>query len=208
MAQVTGFITVYESSDGGTGSGEKTSWQFFVGTHPVSTKNPYLAETVRLAIKTDKMITATVDESGFLSQVRIALQPSNSVVQKPFASAADCTTGFVQGQDNYLGYAGMWISSTPGSHTLTVVTDAGHACINFAMEDSEFTAWLAPPYYPSRSFNSSRNRVFIFAGLKGACGNPPFGTAPIRGCKTAYGWFLEIDSTNTGNYDTTVAFYN
>ena len=127
-------------------------------------------------------------------------------VAAPPASKNDCTSGTIQGGDHFAGFAGIWLSCTPNKrHTFTVVTDPGHACVNFTEEDTSFIQWIhAPEVYPSRDFKTGTNRVFVFVGLKKACGSPPFGTAPLRACKTAYGWFVEIDSTNTGNYDMTL----
>ena len=34
MAQIEGHVSVYESSDGGTGDPAKTHWIFFVGARP------------------------------------------------------------------------------------------------------------------------------------------------------------------------------
>ena len=50
MAVVKGYVTVYESSDGGTGNPAKTFWQLFVNNQPVSIDNHLMADTVRLAI--------------------------------------------------------------------------------------------------------------------------------------------------------------
>ena len=40
MADIEDYVTVYESTDGGTGDPRKTFWQFFVGATTVSTDNP------------------------------------------------------------------------------------------------------------------------------------------------------------------------
>ena len=48
MANIEDYVTVFESSDGGTGNAVKTFWQFFVGTQPITTENPLIAETMRL----------------------------------------------------------------------------------------------------------------------------------------------------------------
>jgi hypothetical protein len=76
LAIVLGKVTVYESSDGGTGDPAKTFWQFFIGNQPVTTTNPFLAETVRLALETNSELQATYDpaKANVLSQVRIAFQ--------------------------------------------------------------------------------------------------------------------------------------
>ena len=76
MAMLEGRITVYESSDGGSGDFAKTHWQFFVDPGqapvPVGTNNPALAETVRLAIASSSKVRVTFDEQHTLTQVRIA----------------------------------------------------------------------------------------------------------------------------------------
>jgi hypothetical protein len=76
MATATGYITVYESSDGGTGDLAKTTWQFFVGPQAVNTANQFFAETARLAIETNSPVTVTFDPTSQnkLSQVRIAFK--------------------------------------------------------------------------------------------------------------------------------------
>jgi hypothetical protein len=69
---VTGHVTVYESSDGGTGDPAKTLWQFFVDNHPVTTENHFLAQTIRVAIGTNSQVQVTFDDmTKKLSQVRI-----------------------------------------------------------------------------------------------------------------------------------------
>ena len=71
-ANVTGYVTRYESSDGGSGDATKTVWQVFVGNKPVNTTNRHLAETVPLALLTDSQIDVTYDDGdGVVSQVRI-----------------------------------------------------------------------------------------------------------------------------------------
>lgn len=73
MANVTGYVTVFESSDGGSGDPARTFWQFFVGTQAVTTSNPLLAETMRLAVETNSRVGVTFDpEAGkTMSQARI-----------------------------------------------------------------------------------------------------------------------------------------
>lgn len=74
---VTGNVTVYESSDGGTGCPTKTTWQFFVGTRPVNTDNHFLAQTIRLAIETNSEVQVTFDSAtSKLSQARIEFKYS------------------------------------------------------------------------------------------------------------------------------------
>jgi hypothetical protein len=84
MAQIKGYITVYESSDAGTGKPANTTWQFFVGAQPVSTKNSFFAETVRLALQTNSMVLATFDGTNNLSEVRVAFTaPKTSAKRGP-----------------------------------------------------------------------------------------------------------------------------
>ena len=73
MADIEGYVTVFESSDGGSGDPAKTFWQFFVGTQPVSTENPLIAETMRLAVNTSSKVRVTFDQSAGnkMSQARI-----------------------------------------------------------------------------------------------------------------------------------------
>jgi hypothetical protein len=75
LSPTTGFVTVYESSDGGTGDPAKTVWQFFVGGQPVKTTNKYFAQTARLAVRTKSQVTATFNavDGNVLSQLRVAL---------------------------------------------------------------------------------------------------------------------------------------
>jgi hypothetical protein len=84
MLPINDFITVYESSDGGSGNAAETTWQFFVGDTPVSTKNPFFADTARLAIQTNTKVTFTVVK-GQLSQLRLQLKtPAKSKgIRKP-----------------------------------------------------------------------------------------------------------------------------
>ena len=72
MPNATGLVTVFESSDGGSGDPAKTTWQFFVGSQPVTTANHFLAQTVRLAVDTNSQVQVTFDATNTLSQVRIA----------------------------------------------------------------------------------------------------------------------------------------
>ena len=77
VSNVTGHITVYESSDGGTGDPAKTTWQFFIGTQPVNTTNQFFAQTIRVAIQTNSQVQATFDNTtNKLSQVRIEFKYS------------------------------------------------------------------------------------------------------------------------------------
>ena len=72
MADLEGYVTIYESSDGGSGDPRDIIWQFFVGPEPVNTKNPYIAETMRLAISTNSQVRVTHDPNNrTLSQARI-----------------------------------------------------------------------------------------------------------------------------------------
>jgi hypothetical protein len=76
MANAEGFVTVFESSDAGTGDPAKTLWQFFVDTQAVTTANHFLAETVRLAIETNSRVQTTFNpaDGNKLSQVRIVYE--------------------------------------------------------------------------------------------------------------------------------------
>jgi hypothetical protein len=71
--QVEGYVCVYEASDGGTGDPAKTFWQFIVGKQPVTTRNHYLAETMRLAVETNSKVKVTYDpdDGNTMSQARI-----------------------------------------------------------------------------------------------------------------------------------------
>lgn len=72
MANIEDYVTVFESSDGGTGNPVKTFWQFFVGAQAVNTENPFIAETMRLAVKTSSKVQVTFDEKTHtMSQARI-----------------------------------------------------------------------------------------------------------------------------------------
>jgi len=73
MADIEDYVTVFESSDGGTGEPAKTFWQYFVGAQPVSTKNALIAETMRLAINTNSKVRFIFDlaAGNTMSQARI-----------------------------------------------------------------------------------------------------------------------------------------
>jgi hypothetical protein len=77
MAEVEDIVKVYESSDGGTGDPAKTVWQFFVGAQPTVTKNREIAETMRLAIRTNQKVKVTYDpaKGNTISQARIEFGP-------------------------------------------------------------------------------------------------------------------------------------
>jgi len=68
-----GYVTVFETSDGGTGDPLDTLWQFFVDNQPVTTKNERHAETARLAIKTATRVQVTYDSGSgnTISQIRM-----------------------------------------------------------------------------------------------------------------------------------------
>jgi hypothetical protein len=71
---VEGYVTVYESTDGGTGSPQKTFWQIFVGKTPMGTKNAELAETARLAIMLKNKVNASYDDTtSVILQIRLQL---------------------------------------------------------------------------------------------------------------------------------------
>jgi hypothetical protein len=78
MANIQGYVTVYESSDAGTGDPRLTFWQFFVdpGNKPrqaVTTKNDRLADTMRLAINTNSRVSVSYDptKGNAMEQARI-----------------------------------------------------------------------------------------------------------------------------------------
>ena len=81
---IEGYVTVFESSDGGSGQAADTFWQFFIGGQPenfidgqpVTTRNPLLAETIRLAVNTSSKVRVTFDPNrgNVMSQARIAFK--------------------------------------------------------------------------------------------------------------------------------------
>lgn len=78
MGAIDGYVTVYEFSDGGTGDPNQTLWQFIVdpGNAPrefVTTSNHQLAETMRLAVKTNsRVLVSYKDNAGHsMEQARI-----------------------------------------------------------------------------------------------------------------------------------------
>lgn len=73
MANVNDFVRVLEASDGGTGNPADTFWQFFVGAQAVTTRNPLLAATMKLAVETEAKVNVTFDPAGgnTMSQARI-----------------------------------------------------------------------------------------------------------------------------------------
>jgi hypothetical protein len=135
--------------------------------------------------------------------------------QKYKYDASDCTGSQVSGGDQYLGHTGLFIHARilhPGQfHRFQVraATDPKRAAFNFTSEDSTLIGCIWPPFYPERAFNQGNvDRLFVFAGSFGnkpACFNPST-YRPIRGCPTAYGWLIEVDSGGTGNYDMTILF--
>jgi hypothetical protein len=64
MAQIEGHVSVYESSDGGTGDPAKTHWIFFVGGQALNTDNKQIAETMRLAVTTNSIVRVQFDPTG------------------------------------------------------------------------------------------------------------------------------------------------
>jgi hypothetical protein len=82
MGSIEGYVTVFESSDGGTGDPLKTFWQFFVhvlggGTQQVTTENARLAETMRLAVETTSKVRVTYDDATaakVMSQARVVFE--------------------------------------------------------------------------------------------------------------------------------------
>ena len=72
MAQIEGYVTVYESSDGGSGDAAKTHWIFFVGGQALNTDNYQIAETMRLAVVTNNSVRVQYDPAGpTVSQARL-----------------------------------------------------------------------------------------------------------------------------------------
>jgi hypothetical protein len=88
MAQIDGYVTVYESSDGGTGEAEETLWQFFVDSDPaspgdrvnVTTENFRIAETIRLALDKSQKVKVTYDDGNQnrISQARIEFKTDST----------------------------------------------------------------------------------------------------------------------------------
>jgi hypothetical protein len=79
MAIFNGYVTVYESSDGGSGDPNETIWQFFIfdgnKNNPVTTRNHRLARTMRLAIETYRRVRVTCgDDDSTMSQARIEFE--------------------------------------------------------------------------------------------------------------------------------------
>jgi hypothetical protein len=130
---------------------------------------------------------------------------------------ADCTSPPQEGSDGYAGYRGMFLASAPlpsGKFSrFHLVTDANpsSACFIFTSEGTGLVGALYPPN-ADRQFNQGNTRrIFVYAGSAGlghpACADPPH-ARPIRACRTGYGWSIGVDSSGTGNYDLTVAFYH
>lgn len=78
MGTIEGYVTVFESSDGGTGDPDKTFWQFFIdpgnaAREAVTTKNQRLAETIRFAIETNNRVRVSYDDGAghAMTQARI-----------------------------------------------------------------------------------------------------------------------------------------
>src|SRR5215216_1007621 len=77
MAEIEGYIRVYESSDGGTGKPCNTFWQFHIAAQPdvkaVITNNYQIAETMRFAVETNSKVRVTYDpdRGDTISQARI-----------------------------------------------------------------------------------------------------------------------------------------
>lgn len=77
MGTIMGYITVFESSDGGSGNPANTKWQFLINTggtahDAVNTSNDKLADTMRLAIQTkSRVAVAFKDDNHAIEQVRI-----------------------------------------------------------------------------------------------------------------------------------------
>ena len=75
MGTINDFVMVFEASDGGSGDPEKTFWQFLMGSGnlAVTTENPLLVETMRLAVETSSKVQVTFSDSSphVMSQARI-----------------------------------------------------------------------------------------------------------------------------------------
>lgn len=130
----------------------------------------------------------------------------------------DCTGPMKPGGEVFQGHTGLFITAIvlPNGQfhrfQVTIDTNPRHAAFNFTSEATSLIGCISPPYYPERPFNQGNvGRIFVFAGSMGnppgpACFNPPI-YRPIRGCPTAYGWRIEVDSAGTGNYDMTILFF-
>src|SRR6516162_7983794 len=74
---IEGYVTVYETSDGGSEDPRRTVWQFFVdpgigARQAVITRNNWIAETMRLAVKTASRARVTFDDvTHVMQQARI-----------------------------------------------------------------------------------------------------------------------------------------
>jgi hypothetical protein len=135
-------------------------------------------------------------------------------------SFGDCTGPWKLWGDELQGRKGLFISANilpAGSfHRFRVMKDTNpiRAYINFDFEGPHpgAGACIAPPNYPERPVNQGNvGRIFVYAGSSDkppgpACGFPPI-YRPMRGCQTAYGWLIEVDSGSTGSYDMTILFF-
>ncbi|WP_152620883.1 hypothetical protein [Bradyrhizobium japonicum] len=98
MGTIVGYVTVFESSDGGTGDPHQTLWQFFVdpgnaARQNVITKNTRLADTMRFAVKLNSRVRVSYDDTTFvMAQARIefsylceelTIQPCRGVPLEP-----------------------------------------------------------------------------------------------------------------------------
>lgn len=128
----------------------------------------------------------------------------------------DCTGPMKQGGEVFQGHTGLFITAsilpTGQFHRFRVEIDPRKAAFNFTSEATSLIGCITPPNYPERPFNQGNvGRIFVYAG---SMRNPP-GPAcfypdiyrPIRGCPTAYGWHIEVDSSGAGNYDMTIFFF-
>ncbi len=130
--------------------------------------------------------------------------------------ATDATAAAIQGFDTFNGLQGIFLAApqipTGRFHRFRVKadTDPKRAAFNFTSEATSLIGCITPPNYPERPFNQGAvGRVFVFAGSfrnTPACFNPPE-FRPIRASQTTYGWYIEVDSGNTGNYDMVIYFY-
>jgi hypothetical protein len=137
--------------------------------------------------------------------------------QKATSYPQACTGPVNPGGDQLQGRVGLFITATilPVGHyhrfRVDEGTDPKRACFNFTSEATNLIGAINPPFYPERPFNQGNvGRIFVFAGSAGAypaCFNPP-AFRPIRGCPTADGWIIQVDSGGTGNYDMTIFYFD
>ena len=77
MGTILGYVTVFESTDAGTGDPHQTTWQFHVDPgnavkKAVITRNARLADTMRFAVEQDSRVQVTyVDGTDVMVQARL-----------------------------------------------------------------------------------------------------------------------------------------